>query len=283
MPSSKSRKMRTGARHSRRGADPVRSARLPGGSGSRLQQSVGFPERIQAKLQYTTSTRVNPGVVTYQDTVFRLNGPYDPEFTGAGHQPRGWDTLAGLYDKYRVARCRAVVHARQRAAHGIQVVLVPSNQSTSLINTDFPAEIQRATPTSITGSNQPIVNVDVTYNNADILGQSPAQYRASEDTSSLTTTVPSEGIFLHVYAYQLDGATVLDYEFTISLFYDVEFFDRRYEGPSSVAEQIAELRALLAAREEDEVAGDDQPVVVRRPAPPQPSNVVPRRPAGRPG
>jgi hypothetical protein len=268
-----------------RSRDPVRSARLPGGAGGRQQQAVGFPDRITARLQYTTSVRVSPGVVTYQDTVYRLNSPFDPEFSGAGHQPRGWDTLAGLYDRYRVKRCRAVLHARQRAAHGIQVVLIPSNQSASLINTDYPSEIQRATPSMVTGSSQPTVNLDVTYVNHDILGQTAAQYNANEDTASLTTTNPTEAMFLHVFAFQLDGATVLDYEHVISLFYDVEFFDRRYEGPSSIAEQIAELRQLVASheRQDEEVAGDDQPVVVRRAAPPSSSTLAPRRPAGRPG
>lgn len=34
--------------------------------------------------------------------VYSLNGMYDPNITGTGHQPMGFDTFVGLYDHYRV-------------------------------------------------------------------------------------------------------------------------------------------------------------------------------------
>jgi len=263
--------------HRRRGGDGLRSAHLNAGP-PRQQANVGFPERVTARLTYSGFGRVNPGVVTSADQIWRLNSPFDPDFTGAGHQPRGWDTLAGLYDKYRVKKCRAIVHVRQRAAHGVQAVLVPTNQSVSLDAAAFPAEIQRSTASIITGSSQPEAMLDITYQCHDVLGQSVAQYNASEDTSALTTTNPTEGVFLHTVFVQVDGVTALDIEYAVQLFYDVEFFDRRYEGPSSIAMEIANLRRFIAAH----VLDDEEPPAPG-PAPAPPSNPDPRLPVGGPG
>jgi hypothetical protein len=274
--------MRRAPRRGGRG-DPIRSASLPGGGGPRGQLQAGFPDRIKARLCYTSLNRVNPGVLTFVDTVFNLNSLFDPEFTGAGHQPRGFDTLATLYGKYRVNRCIATLHARQRAAHGIQIVMVPNNTSTALQNNDYPAEMQRSVASQITGSAQPVVNLERAYDCADVLGQTSAQYRADEDTSALVTANPAELLYLHVFAQQIDGATVLDYEFVLNMVFECEFFDRKFESPSSLARQMADLSHRIldadAADEEDDTVS----VVSRRSAPPQvraPSSLPPARRRG---
>jgi len=263
----------------RKGRDPLRSARI--GGAPRQQNNAGFPERFVANLSYVSYNRVNPGVVTSADTVFNLNSVFDPENTGVGHQPRGFDTLAALYGKYRVRKTRCRLHARQRASHGIHVVTVPSNSATALAIADYPSEMPRCTASFVSGSNQPTVTTDVTYDCADILGQTRAQYMADEDTSALVTANPAETLYLHIFAAQIDGVTVLDYEFILHLTFEVEFFDRKYEGPSSIAAQLAGLQRQLAEMVGE--AGDDHPVVVPRTAPPQTSTLALRRPAGRPG
>lgn len=40
------------------------------------------------------------------EQIFRLNSCYDPDFSGAGHQPYGWDQFTtSLYSAFRVDRC----------------------------------------------------------------------------------------------------------------------------------------------------------------------------------
>lgn len=41
--------------------------------------------------------------------MFRLNSLYDPDYTGTGHQPLGFDQWASVYDKYYVRRARIKV------------------------------------------------------------------------------------------------------------------------------------------------------------------------------
>jgi hypothetical protein len=54
-------------------------------------------------LSYTDLYALSPttaGTPAYN--TFRTNGAYDPDFTGAGHQPLGFDEMAAFYDEYCV-------------------------------------------------------------------------------------------------------------------------------------------------------------------------------------
>lgn len=58
---------------------------------------------VRTTLKYIEVVSLNPGVAGVPATyVFSANGAYDPNWTGVGHQPRGFDQLAALYDHYYV-------------------------------------------------------------------------------------------------------------------------------------------------------------------------------------
>lgn len=55
--------------------------------------------KIKAKLIYHETMDLNPGVGGVPTShVFSANGVYDPNITGVGHQPRGFDQMINLYD-----------------------------------------------------------------------------------------------------------------------------------------------------------------------------------------
>lgn len=53
-------------------------------------------------LRYVETVNLNPGDGTSAVNVFRANQMYDPNYTGAGHQPMFFDNYAALYSKYKV-------------------------------------------------------------------------------------------------------------------------------------------------------------------------------------
>lgn len=68
----------------------------------RVRMGTILPERIFCKLPYADSFTLDgqsAGAGTYQ---FRLGSVFDPNLTGTGHQPRGFDQYAALYSVYRV-------------------------------------------------------------------------------------------------------------------------------------------------------------------------------------
>ncbi len=59
--------------------------------------------RLPIKFKYQTSGTLNPGVAGVAAIqVMTANGLYDPDITGVGHQPRGFDQIMALYNHYTV-------------------------------------------------------------------------------------------------------------------------------------------------------------------------------------
>lgn len=55
-----------------------------------------------AKLRYCQEFSLNPVAASTDVQVFRANCCYDPDFTGLGHQPIGFDQLMLAYDHFSV-------------------------------------------------------------------------------------------------------------------------------------------------------------------------------------
>lgn len=54
--------------------------------------------KLTRTLRYNTNVTLNPtaGVPAYHN--FSMNGLYDPDISGSGHQPMGWDQILAFYD-----------------------------------------------------------------------------------------------------------------------------------------------------------------------------------------
>lgn len=237
------------------GSAPYSNRLFRGWTGSQPHSS--FPDRTVVSLDYWSTNRVNPGVITYSDTVFGLNNAFDPEFTGTGHQPRDFDQWSAIYGRYRVLKTLVEVDVRQRASHGLTVTLVPSNSSTTLVLADYPQELPRAVMLGLTGSNQPPCHHRGVMDNRAILGMTTEEFRGDDTTSALVTAGPAQATYLHVFCAQLDGVTAVDYEFAIRLRMEIEFYDRKVLSPSALAAAFAKLPVPQAP-------SDDEIVIVRR-------------------
>jgi hypothetical protein len=68
-----------------------------------------FPVRTVKKLRYSTSLYIagTSGVVASH--VFSANGLFDPDITGTGHQPMGFDQMMLSYNHYAVTHCKLIV------------------------------------------------------------------------------------------------------------------------------------------------------------------------------
>jgi len=187
---------------------------------------TGFPAMMTVTLPYILSGRVNPGIVAYSDQVFRLNSVFDPDFSGVGHQPRGFDQWSQVYNQYRVSRCDVNILVRQRASHGINVRAIANNQSASL-GPDFNlGEFMAHTYLGQTSSNTRPLQRKLSYQPHKVLGNTWTQYIGSNNTSAITTTNPADEAYLHIVVQQVDQATVCDFEYEVQLLYRVTFFDR---------------------------------------------------------
>jgi len=63
------------------------------------------------KHHYTENILLNPVAGTPADHVFSANGMYDPNITGTGHQPYGYDQLAAIYNESTVISSKCTITA----------------------------------------------------------------------------------------------------------------------------------------------------------------------------
>lgn len=86
--------------------DNSSSIRIGGGAATSTRLvKTGFPPTMNLKLRYQSDTitlTCTSGVAQFYQ--FNLNGLFDPNLTGTGHQPLGYDSVKLLYNRYRVDR-----------------------------------------------------------------------------------------------------------------------------------------------------------------------------------
>lgn len=61
-----------------------------------------MPNSCIRKMRYVTGITINPAVSNRAAHCFMSNGLYDPDVTGVGNQPRGFDQIMAAYGKYTV-------------------------------------------------------------------------------------------------------------------------------------------------------------------------------------
>ena len=101
----------------------------------KLRSITGFPDQMVCKLKYNTViSMVNvSGHGSYR---MNLNSLYDPDDTGSGHQPMGFDQYAAIYQDYEVRASSIYVKPLPIDANVCRYCVYPSNQSTAVTHVE---------------------------------------------------------------------------------------------------------------------------------------------------
>jgi hypothetical protein len=169
----------------------------------------------------TLALPVGPGFLDY---VLRLNSLFDPDFSGGGHQPKGFDQLAVLYNRYRVydTHWRIFLSPAVVGAPPKLVAVVPTNATGLFANVDAAAEAYKAQTGVITDARPAYISGSV---HLPLLnGKTQAQYAADDLTSAVVTADPSEALALHIVLQNLTGLAE-NINVFVQLHYECEFFD----------------------------------------------------------
>jgi len=69
-----------------------------------------FPAKWKGTLRYADNNALSTTAGAVNTFVFSANGMFDPNITGTGHQPAGFDQMMISYEHYTVVRSRIVVN-----------------------------------------------------------------------------------------------------------------------------------------------------------------------------
>lgn len=176
--------------------------------------------RYRQKLTLTAST-------TFQYNVFRLNSPYDPDYSGVGGQPMGFDQLAALYNKFTVYGCKVVVTCAQVGAVPTTVVMAP--QKVVSYGTATPDELQerRLSVSRKCTAERPCV-LKRYYPMSGLFGVSKRDILGDEgDFASSSSASPTKNFYLLVGQQPVDSASGTSVYMDVELTYYLKAFENK--------------------------------------------------------
>ncbi len=196
---------------------------------SYISNSVG-PQTLIRKLRYNDIFSLDAGVGTTATHKFRANDLFDPDFTGTGHQPTGFDQYMLMYDHFKIIGSKINVkfmgpQASNQSRDAIIGAIYLDDDSTAL--TDIRVAIENGlTSWGIQGSGggtNPL-SLFKTFSNKKFF----ASKKTSAEVTGSSSASPAEIAFYTVCVAALDGSTDIQaYNCMVTIDYVVEFTERK--------------------------------------------------------
>lgn len=150
---------------------------------------------------------------------FRLNSLFDPDLTGTGGQPAGFDQWKLLYSEYRVMAVDVDIRAHtQTAGNSALVVLVPTYDTSFSDGAQDAASMRRAV--SAFATQQEPARLRATYRMSDLLGFTDQTILSDPNVTASVSANPAT-LFIGNVATRTSGATD-----TIEFYVCITFYAR---------------------------------------------------------
>lgn len=165
--------------------------------------------------------------------VFSLNGMYDPDITGLGHQPLGFDQLVGtMYNHYTVIGARARVTGYNNDTSTGQILILQI-KDTNAISTDVENILENGQSRWCTlapkGSGPCVKTLSINCSPSKFFGRDVMSSTTYQGTASSN---PSDGVFLHITAQPVSNADTLSLRCTVVIEYIAMLTEPRQLGSS---------------------------------------------------
>jgi len=197
--------------------------------------SAPVPPRMTRVLKYFDLITLNPGlgggITGYS---FRLNSVFDPDYSGAGHQPRGFDQFAALYSEYTVLSCKMKIIPTSSSTTATPVTVGIAIDADNTIQTNIYdyVEFGKGRYLTIAGPSQGQKDnvLTVGYSSRKYWNQSPYN---NEDQRALTSANPSNVTYGHIWAAGTEGSYDPPVIYVqVELSFIVSFTDPKYVSVS---------------------------------------------------
>lgn len=189
-------------------------------------RTIGLPDQTYVKLRYHTI--LNEGAIAEATHIFSMNSLFDPDVTGIGSQPMGFDQWKNFYTHYQVLGSSIKVIALNAALSNAVVCVRPANTSVPvLINSAIELPYSRYRwMGNQNGQNRTIIK------NYMSVKKMEARNTNSINFTAPITASPSSQKFWHVSFASNDRVSAVAMDLDVLITYYVKFF-RRTQLPSS--------------------------------------------------
>lgn len=172
-----------------------------------------FADKYKFNMRYVQAGALDPSATNFAIQTWCLNALYDPDTTGTGHQPMGFDQLAALYGRYLVTGAKITTTFESRSVNANQTAMVgmtvhenatfyPSTLGDVSKLVEQGKTIYKYLGTSTSGRSVTTLTRKVSmrkeFQVKDLIGN-------IEEYGALTSAAPSNGLFCTCWAVSPDG------------------------------------------------------------------------------
>ncbi len=203
--------------------------------------AVPLPTRFRTRLRYSETATFTTGAAGIVGTgqLWRLNSLFDPNQTGIGHQPYGFDQLAAFYSRYLVRGARWVLTCMTPGASSdiyIHCQVGDSDGFLTIVGATPDAAIERSnvsTTVLSASGNTRTTKIEGAARICQIAGVSEQSYLAAQTAySALVTGNPTQNYALQVATSSPSGVGAEACVINLFIEYDAEFFEPIAQGQS---------------------------------------------------
>lgn len=184
------------------------------------------PPTLGTKLKYTDFFSLSSTVGVPASYVFSANGLFDPNITGTGHQPRGFDQFMSLYDVATVVGCKVQLWGAPSNDMLACTTSISAKDKTTVATDhhDHPETGYVQTHIHSGQKRSPPLYMEYYINPTKWLGKGKNPI-ANDVLSSTSSSNPLEQVFLHIVNQPIDITTTsaAPFLYQITLEYAVVF------------------------------------------------------------
>lgn len=173
-------------------------------------QKAPMPNRFAAKLRYASFAELNPGAGGIPGVqIVSANGLFDPDISGVGHQPRGFDQFMVMYDHYTVVGAKITArfaNQHNTTDHNRRIGITLKDSYGSPADTNEYAEARNTTTSMLVSTAVGYKQLTKAYSTRKFLGVSKPL--ASSLTRGSATGNPSEQAYFHLWNTAYSGTDI---------------------------------------------------------------------------
>lgn len=184
----------------------------------------GMPTQRVAKLRYVEHISLQSILGNIATYVFSANDLYDPNHTGTGHQPMGFDQWATLFNHYTVLGSRCSVKAAFKANNvsaSMVGMYLTDGKIAPYTDSDQFQEARKGQTRLLSSGQSQAVRISQNYSAKRFHNVKDVKDNISRLGAAVSTS-PAEEAFFNIWCQTKDGATK-NFTFIVEIDYIVSF------------------------------------------------------------
>lgn len=212
---------------------------------------LGHKYEIKQMLYYDSRFEMTGAGGILQVHYFRANDVFDPDASGVGHQPVGFDQAMTFWEQFAVFSSKISVTFRSNNADAIRVGIFLNPDQTNptiqeIMENGYVASDVVLGTNSVGLGYHSLKRVDMTCSNVKYFQmRSKEEYFANPNFLGTVASSPTELVYFGVFAFNNITTTTTDVLFDVELSYDV-----RFQEPRKVLPSLSSLKQILVKQEE---------------------------------